>query len=270
MRADQPAEDKGAIPPFLDPSLPPLVACRLQVLREKPSAFRRVRINNALMCDEHLPKLMEILFASDESVEEIDLCFNRLTGDGLKYLCELLAREGMMAIDLTLIRFGGNDVSDEAKAAAAATLGKVRPDVVIDYELKLMEPSRLMVVGKVFPDSPAEAAGLQYGDIILALGTMSICGEKPSRAFKSEAERHMNEIIHFADIAESLKPLVTAAVGKDGSNIKEISGVVERDGAHVPIQLRPAQWSGAGLLGAKITAVPLPPKPEKTRSGTFK
>ena len=104
-------------------------------------------------------------------------------------------------------------------------------------------------MGKVFPESPASTAGLVRGDVIVAIGSYSVGGTKPNRAFKSEAERHLDVLQWFESVGESLKPLVSSAADKGA----EVDVVVERlDGSHLPIRLRPGKWAGDGLLGAKI------------------
>jgi hypothetical protein len=114
----------------------------------------------------------------------------------------------------------------------------------------------LMTVGKVFDDSPASVAGLKKADLIVVFGALRIAGEKPSRAFKSDAERHMDVIEHFESIAETLKPIVASAADSHGQNIADIDVVVIREGAgHVHLRLRPGKWSGDGLIGAKVSAI---------------
>jgi len=236
-------------------SLPDLLETRLAVLREKPSVPLIILAHMA-MRDEHIPKLIEALHHSECNATGVDLVFNELTGDGLLALCDALCSDGMMAHDLQTLFVGGNEFSTEARAAAVERLGKQRQDVSLDFEPRLRIAIPLMDVGKVFPESPASQAGLVKLDVILALGALSIAGKKPNRAFKSEAERHLDEIQHFAGIEETLKPLVEAAVRGDGTNKHALDVVVERPGAgHLKLKLRPGRWSGPGLLGAKITAV---------------
>eukprot|EP00325_Prymnesiales_sp_UTEX-LB-985_P032982 CAMPEP_0174739792 /NCGR_PEP_ID=MMETSP1094-20130205/72188_1 /TAXON_ID=156173 /ORGANISM="Chrysochromulina brevifilum, Strain UTEX LB 985" /LENGTH=262 /DNA_ID=CAMNT_0015943391 /DNA_START=1 /DNA_END=789 /DNA_ORIENTATION=- len=238
-----------------DEALPDLLATRLAVLKEKPGP-PVITLAHMAMRDEHVPKLVEALHHSECAATSVDLVFNELTGNGLLALCDALCSDGMMAHDLQFLYFGGNDASDEVRAKAVERLRKQRQDVTLDFEPRMRIMTPLMDVGKVFPDSPASQAGMVKYDVILALGALSIAGKKPNRAFKSDAERHLDEIQHFAGIEETLKPLVDAAVRADGTNKHAISVVVERAGVgHLKLVLRPGKWSGPGLLGAKITAV---------------
>ena len=227
---------------------PSLVETKLAVLREKPRVDA-VQICNAAFGQEHLPQLMEALHHSEANMSTIDLTFNRLGDAGVRELCETLAREGLAAHDLTLLRLGGNDTTPELEAEMSALLQKQRPDVTLEFEQHLRGAHKLLQVGKVFPDSPASAAGLVRGDAIVAIGTYSLGGQEPNRAFKSEAERHLDQLQWFRSVADSLKPLVTGAAAKDSV----VDVVVERaDGKHVSLKLWPGKWAGEGLLGAKI------------------
>jgi hypothetical protein len=59
---------------------------------------------------------------------------------------------------------------------------------------------------------------------------------------------------------------VAGAVDAHGANKKAIDVVVARPGAgHLRTTLRPAQWSGVGLIGAKITAVVTDDELRKTK-----
>lgn len=257
--ADAPA-DADAVPRLLE--------LNLCVMREKAARITHMQLVQTSLADAHLPHLLRALHHSESAVTHLDLRFNRLSGDGLRSLCAALAREGMMAHDLTRISVGGNPISAEAGEAARELLRVKRPDVTLDFAPRLAEGKRLMDVGKVFPDSPAAHAGLVRGDCILAFGPLSVNGKKPNRAFKSEEERELDALTFFEGVAESVKPLVAAAVRADRSNAGAIDVIVERPGTgDLQLTLRPQQWSGTGLLGAKITAIEQPKPPKKPDSG---
>jgi hypothetical protein len=227
-----------------------LAAAKLAVLREKP--FGSWSISHAAMNDERVPNLIESLHQSEATLTELDLSFNKLTDQGALLLCETLAREGMCGFALTLLRLGANRISDKVQAYATELLKKKRPDLVLDFEPTLRDPKPLLQVGKVFPESPASVAGLAKGDAIVAIGNYNFPGPEPKRGFKSEAERHMDSIQWFRGVAESLKPLVLERA--EGG---EIDVVVQRGaGKFAALTLRPAKWSGEGLIGAKIGAWP--------------
>jgi hypothetical protein len=235
--------------------LPELLAAKLATLREKPGT-PLISLCAMGFADIALPRLYEILHHSDCAVERLDLSFNSLTSDGLLQLCATLGREGIMAHTLTSIIVGGNDVTAEAQDAAVELMKRQRPDVTLDFVAHVHGATPLMTVGNVFTGSPASIAGLQKGDIILIFGVLRTAGTAPSRAFKSEAERHMEAVQHFTSISESLKPLIAAAVNKDGENTASIDVIVARAGVgHVRLTFKPGRWSGEGLVGAKVTAV---------------
>lgn len=244
--------------------MPRLLELKLSVLREKAAKVDTVRLAQCSVADSHLPKLLEMLHHSECACTHLDLSFNRLTGDGLRVLCATLAREGMMAWDLARMSLGGNGISEEAAAAAKELMRVKRPDVALEFEPRLHGGTPLMDVGKVFPGSPASQAGMERGDVILAFGPLAVNGEKPNRGFKSDDERELDVLTWFASMADSVKPLVAAAVAPDGSNAHGIDVIVDRPNVgHLQLCLRPQEWSGAGQLGAKITAIEVvkPPPP---------
>lgn len=247
----------SATPPVI--FAPDVLECRLAVCREKIARFSQVSIVAMRMTDADIPLMYEFLNHSECDITELDLSFNRLTDDGLRILCETLAAEGLMAHHLNSLRVGGNDISEQALSDARKLFTTQRPDVTISVEPLMKEAQALMLVGKVFDESPAKLAGLRKGDVILAFGPMTYNGRRRNAGFKTEQERQMDILQHFESIEASLKPLVAGAVGSDGANKKEIDVIVAREGSgHLRLTLRPARWSGAGLIGAKITAIEVP------------
>lgn len=231
-----------------------LAEAKLVVMKEKPQ-LSRWSVTNAGFADAHIPALCEMMQASECGLTELDLSFNKLTDAGLLGLCDFLAREGLAAHALTGLRLGGNPATTaEAQAACTERFKKMRPDVTLDFAPTLLEPQVLLVVGKVFPDSPAAAAGLRRDDDIVAIGTFNMAGREPNRGFKSEPERLMDNIQYFRGVADSLKPLVQTTAERGG----EIDVVVRRRGQFLPLVLRPCKWSGDGLLGCKIGPPPEP------------
>ena len=230
-----------------------LAEAKLIVMHEKPNGAEergRWEITNAGFSDAHIPELLRALHHSECTLEELDLAFNKLTDAGLMQLVDALGRDGMCGYELTSLRLGANLLlSPKACEVATELLKQKRPDLKLDFEPTLKNPKRLLTVGKVFPDSPAAAAGLERDDYIVAIGMCNFNGKERNRGFKSEPERHMDAVQHFKDVAKSLKPLVTNAAAAGAA----IDVIVERGiGKYLPLELRPAKWSGEGLLGAKI------------------
>lgn len=233
-----------------------LATAKLLVMKEKPQT-REWSLAGTGFGDEHVLALVEVLHGSECAVKELDLSFNtRFTDAGLLQLGDILGREGLAGHDLTTLRLGANGgTSEAARTAVTALLAKQRPDLTLDFSPTLVPVgenariSHLLQVGKVFPDSPASAAGLKRGDLIVQIGSITYNGKERNRGFKSEAERHMDAIEYFRGVAESLKPLVQeqAAVGA------EVDVIVQRGtSTFLPLVLRPGTWSGDGLLGAKM------------------
>ena len=267
------------MPPLQPPAgitifAPNLLECKLAVCREKAQRFERMCFAAMEMMDADVPLLYDVLNHSGCDITELDVSFNRLTDAGLHTLCHALAEHGLMAHQLQQLRVGGNDLSAEALAEAIVLLAKRRPDVQLVDEARLVgdeagvaKPAvALMHVGKVFEESPAHQAGLQKGDVVLTFGALSYNGRRRNAGFKSEQERRMDILQHFESVEVSLKPLVAGAVDAHGANKKAIDVVVARPGAgHLRTTLRPAQWSGVGLIGAKITAVVTDDELQKTK-----
>lgn len=242
-----------------------LATVKLLVMKEKPST-RQWTLAACGFGDEHVQKLMDALHGSECAIQYLDLSYNpRLTDAGLLQLCEMLGREGLAGHDLSMLRLGGNpSLSDAARKTVGALFGKQRPDLTLDFgdtlqpvpdwsgerDAATYNVNELLQVGKVFPESPASAAGLKKGDSIVRLGSFTFSGTKEgrNRGFKSEAERHMDAIEYFRGVAETLKPLVQEQAAVGG----EIDVVVQRGDTFVPLLLAPGTWSGEGLLGAKM------------------
>ena len=226
-----------------------LADVKLLVLKEKPR--HSWSMTNCGFTDGHVSELCKALQSSECELTELDLSFNKLTDNGLFSLCQFLAEEGLAAHALTSLRLGGSLTSSQGQAVVVELFNQKRPDVTLDFEPTLRESTTLLTVGKVFPDSPASAAGLRRDDSIVAIGTFNFSGRERNRGFKTENERLMDNIEFFRGM-DSLKPLV-AAKAKSGG---EIDVVVQRTEAgvttFVPLTLRPAKWAGEGLLGAKI------------------
>ena len=237
-----------------------LATAKLLVLKEKPSTTHWSFAGSGFG-DEHLPMLFECLHGSECNIQHLDLSFNgRLTDAGLLKLGETLGREGLAGHDLNKLRLGANEgTSEDARNVVVKLLAKQRPDLVIDFT-PVLEPvtyddrapasiAVLLRVGKVFPGSPAAEAGLNKGDQIVQLGPMTFVGKERNRGFKSEAERHMDAIEWFKGVGESLKPLVQEQAAVDG----EIDLIVRRGtSTYLALVLKPGEWDGEGLLGAKM------------------
>lgn len=251
----------GALAPIAKLPRGARATAMLLVMKEKP-AFREWCLAGSGFGDEHVPKLIEVLHGSECAISLLDLGFNpRFTDAGLLQLSDTLGREGLAGHDLTTLRLGAcAALSESARNTAVALFAKKRPDLTIDFTptISVVEGSdgrgphnvmALLQVGKVFPNSPASAAGLVKGDEIVQLGSMTFCGKERNRGFKSEFERHTDAICHFLGVAESLKPLVQEQAAISGT----IDIIVQRGySTFLPLQLQPGAWEGEGLLGAKM------------------
>jgi 26S proteasome non-ATPase regulatory subunit 9 len=87
-------------------------------------------------------------------------------------------------------------------------------------------------VAELQPDSPAAAAGLQVGDRIVSIGSVSL-------------QRH-------GTVAEAFKALPGAVMGSENSPLPFRT---LREGASLTLDLVPKKWSGQGLLGCLIKPV---------------
>ena len=92
------------------------------------------------------------------------------------------------------------------------------------------EHGALCRVGQVFDHSPAAAAGLVVGDVVVSMGGKDACG--------------------YADIKTTNVPLIRAK--------ESIVTIVLREGEPKPLTLTltPDVWDGAGLLGCMLHEIP--------------
>ena len=131
-----------------------------------------------------------------------------------------------VALELSRLYLGGNRVST-AGMALSQHIKQARPDLLVDWKIQLREGKSMCTVGTVYQSSPANRAGLQTGDSIVAFGPV--------------------QAAEYKGVSESIVPLVKASVNRP------IDVVVVRLGdgqvKHMALTLTPQQWSGAGLLG---------------------
>jgi len=232
-----------------------LADAKLLVMKENPKPTEWSLAGSGFG-DEHIRRLMEVLHGSECAIRHLDLSFNkRLTDKGLLAFAEFLGREGMAGHDLEMLRLGANENTTEAaRNTVLALLQKQRPDLVVDLEPTLKPAGEasitpLLQVGKVFADSPASAAGLVKGDLVVQIGPCTFSGKERNRGFKSDAERHMDSIELFRGVAETLKPLVQEQAARGGA----LDVIVQRGTkTQLALLLEPGKWAGEGLLGAKM------------------
>ena len=117
-------------------------------------------------------------------------------------------------------------------AAPAATAGgaprppRVAPATEPGINLEGLTP--FCRVNSVAEDSPAEKAGLQVGDLILAMGNIN--ARDTANPFRS------------------LAPLIPEVA----SRRETVTIYVRRDNTTLPLTLRPQPWAGRGLLGCHL------------------
>lgn len=87
-------------------------------------------------------------------------------------------------------------------------------------------------VAEVQPESPAAAAGLQVGDRIVSIGSVSLHRQ--------------------GTVAEAFKALPGAVMGSENS---PLPFRLLRQGTSLTLDLVPKKWSGQGLLGCLIKPV---------------
>ena len=107
-------------------------------------------------------------------------------------------------------------------------------------------------VGIVYKNSPAAAAGLQKGDVVLQWGMMQK-GRSLAQRFgfqpdlQAGGSGHGDALIastRYVDVPSSVSPIVRAFVGMP------IDVIVRRGEAEcLRLRLVPERWSGQGLLG---------------------
>lgn len=195
----------------------------LRKLKANPAKTTRLRLSNLGLGDHHLKALVSALQHSEVSLEELDLTFNRLTDQGVHLLVKAL--HGGVCLELARLYLGGNRTSP-AGMALSQHIKQARADILVDWKPQLPHGKSMCTVGTVYPASPANRAGLQTGDSIVAFGAVQ--GEE------------------YKGVSESIVPIVKASIKKE---IRVV--VVRLDGmvSHVQLVLTPQSWSGAGLLG---------------------
>jgi 26S proteasome non-ATPase regulatory subunit 9 len=97
--------------------------------------------------------------------------------------------------------------------------------------------SAFAVIDEVSANSPAESAGLQVGDMLLALAGVHASLSAPSGASGTSAA---------AAALGALGPAVSSAEGRP------VGVTVLRRGERVTLQLTPRRWEGRGLLGCHL------------------
>lgn len=205
---------------------PPKMREALKKLRSEPSSVKVLRLSNLQVGDVHLKALLEVLSHSQVCLEELDLSFNRITDAGVHVLLKALASG--TALELTKLYLGGNKTS-VAGMALSQNLKQSRPDLLVNWQLQLPGAKSMCAVGTVYASSPANQAGLQTGDSIIAFGPVQ--GDE------------------YKGVSESIVPVVKASVGKPiDVVIVRISDADAQVQQH-QLTLTPQKWSGAGLLG---------------------
>mmetsp|Transcript_49340 Transcript_49340/g.81935 ORF Transcript_49340/g.81935 Transcript_49340/m.81935 type:complete len:302 (+) Transcript_49340:77-982(+) len=253
------------------PEVPPLLLLTLRQLEENPKT-EVVQLGNASLYDNHLPPLIEVLHRSECGVAQLDLTFNHLSDTSVIALGNALCRKAVetnysfCAFELTHIHLGGNDITAEAVANLKQRLTAAGRDVEVDVQPRLRDPCTLCTVGQLLhpaDKSPAGVAGLRAGDEIIAFGPLRTLRE-PRKGFTSNAERALNAICYYLDVARSVAPLVQAHKGKSIDVVVQRASEVPTDAResgmqpqqHLPLTFVPQEWEGLGLLGCKLKPVP--------------
>ena len=210
-----------------DEDAPPAAMTKaLKKLKEDPSGTRMLRLSNLSIYDVHLKPLLEALQHSQVSLDEIDLSFNRLTDAGVHVLLKALA--GGTCLELSKLFLGGNKVST-AGMAMSQGLKQTRPELLVNWMVQLPNGKSMCTVGTVYPNSPAQQAGLRQGDSVVAFGPV----------------QHED----YVGVSESVVPVVKANVGKPIDVVVVRMNHDKMTVDQIALTLTPKKWSGAGLLG---------------------
>lgn len=102
-------------------------------------------------------------------------------------------------------------------------------------------------VGDVMPCSPAAAAGMQVGDLVLRLAGVDATAAPAAAAAGAAAT---------PATSPSLLERVAAALA--ASEGRSCACLVLREGRGVSLELTPRQWAGRGLLGCHLRPLALP------------
>ena len=141
-----------------DEAPPPAMVAELKKLRADPKGTKRLRLSNLGLGDHHLRPLCEALQDKDMGLEELDLTFNKITDAGIHLLTKAL--HGGAALELTKLHLGGNRTSPSGMALSQH-IKQARNDILVDWKNQLPRGKSLCTVGTVYPNSPAQKAGLQ-------------------------------------------------------------------------------------------------------------
>ena len=209
-----------------DEKPPAAMAEALRKLRADPAGTKVLRLSNLGVCDVHLKGLFEALQHSQLSLEELDLGFNRITDQGVHTIVKALA--GGAVLELGRLYLGGNRVS-AAGMALSQHMKQGRSDLEVNWKEQLRNAKSICSVGSVYAQSPAQKAGLQTGDSIVAFGHI--------------------QAAEYKGVSESIVPLVKKSVAKP---IDVVVVRLEGEVKHVKLTLTPRSWSGAGLLGCVL------------------
>ena len=255
----------AAMATLANETLPPMLFLTIGIIGAKPET-RSVRLSNAMIRDEHLPPLLDILYHSECALLELDLAFNQLTDAGLRMLIDAFCRKlneadwHACAFELTHLFLGGNQISPEAVEEANGRLKQAGRDILIDCTPQLRGAAPLVNVTAVYDGGPASSAGICVGDQIVAFGPLHT-PKAPEKGFKSNPQRQFDAIVYFKNVAFSMGPLVKECTEKPISVIVQRTATVGGDGIasrvqHVQLTLVPKKWDGQGLTGCKLVEMP--------------
>ena len=246
-------------------SLPIVVRLMLQKVRASPKGHvTAVRLAAVGLQDHHLQPIIELLHASDNSIETLDLSYNELTDEGASALFDALEQGSAKdtgASSVSYIHLGGNVNITATSRKRAAELVRNRGDVSIDWRPILDGAKPCCNVGMVYKNSPAAKAGLVKGDAILQWVMLQKGRTLAQRfGFQPSMQDGLGEAFlagcEYMDVATSISPLVRQTIGmphdivvrrKAESGEEHVEGYV----CH-KLRLTPERWSGQGLLGCVL------------------